>query len=133
MGVKVVETGNMRIRILKSKMEHMADGPDFETIGAMEEVLKAMFVLTQAATHVISGSLKASGTMESDFNKYIWTGRIMYGGALHRTAVPGPPNPLVDYAIYEMQRGGSHDFFGGLPAFDPLFERAFNRFFEENT
>lgn len=99
--------------------------PGFKLVGALEAVLKAAFLDTQARTHVITGSLKASGTTSSDFDGDDWHGQIKYGGAS-----TGPNNP-VDYAIYEMARGGDHDFFGNLPAFEPQFEAAIAKYLVE--
>jgi len=95
--------------------------PGYKLVGAMEAVLHAVFLDTQARTHVITGSLKASGTSESDYDGDGWKGNITYGGVS-----TGPNNP-VDYAIYEMARGGEHDFFGNIPEFYPAFEAAITK------
>lgn len=99
-----------------------AAGPHYKTTVELEALLKAAFVQTQAETHVITGSLKASGKTESDFDGDVWTGNITYGGALWRTPTPGPANDPVDYAIYEMARGGAHDFFNGLVGYEDKIE-----------
>lgn len=90
----------------------------YKTTTKLEALLKAAFEETQAATHVLTGSLKASGKTESDFHDDVWSGTIEYGGELWRTPAPGPPNDPVDYAIYEMARGGDHDFLAGLVGFE---------------
>lgn len=116
--------------ILK-ELDRLGGPPSFKVTHELEAVLQAAFLETQAATHIITGSLKASGTTSSDFtDDRVWEGEITYGGQLHRSAAPGPPNDPVDYAIYEMARGGLHDFFAGLPAFDPAWERAIEMHFE---
>lgn len=92
--------------------------PSYKSTTMLEELLKAAFEETQARTHVITGSLKASGKTETDFGDDIWTGYIIYGGALWKTATPGPPHDPVDYAIYEMARGGEHDFYSGLVGYE---------------
>lgn len=99
-----------------------AAGPSYKTTVELEALLRAAFVETQAATHIITGSLKASGKTESDFDGDIWTGKIVYGGALWKTPAPGPPNDPVDYAIFEMARGGEHDFFSGLVGYEDRIE-----------
>ena len=91
--------------------------------GALEGVLALAYADTQARvprpgaphvlTYVPTGSLANSGSTSSDFDGSTWTGEITYGG-------PSAPND-VDYAIYEMARGGVHDFFAGLPAFDEMY------------
>lgn len=106
--------------VLASLIQKMDDGqkvPSYKVTSGLETVHRAVFVDTQARTHIITGSLKASGKSETDFDGETWTGKITYGGVLWKPAAPGPPNDPVDYAIYEMDRGGSHDFFGGIPSF----------------
>jgi hypothetical protein len=110
---------------LKKYTDSRAKKMPWRTVGKMETILAEAFAQTQAATHVITGSLKASGTTESDFDgKDHWTGTISYGGPS-----TGPNNP-VDYAIYEMNRGGSHDFFSQMPAFEKKIQAALDTFFE---
>lgn len=97
----------------------------------LEALLNAAFADTQARTHVLTGSLKASGKTDSDFDGDEWSGSITYGGELWRTPAPGPPNDPVVYAIYEMARGGEHDFFAGLPGFEDRVGDILNEFFPE--
>ena len=99
--------------------------------GELEGVLALAFADTQARvaspahphvpTYMPTGSLANSGHTQSDFDGSTWVGTITYGG-------PSAPND-VDYAIYEMARGGVHDFFGGLPAFDQLYVEAILAFY----
>lgn len=96
--------------------------PSFKLVHELELVLAAAFADTQARAHVITGSLKASGKTSSDFDGEDWKGEISYGGAS-----AGPNNP-VDYAIYEMARGGDHDFFAGLPGYESKFESAIEKY-----
>lgn len=105
-------------------------GPPHKPVGQLEAMLAAAFAETQAATHVITGSLKASGKTASDFDGDEWTGEITYGGALWKPAAPGPPNNPVDYAIYEMARGGAHDFFGPLVAYEGAVEQILVNYFK---
>lgn len=110
-------------------------GSHYEAVGALEKVLRAAYLETQALTHILTGSLKASGRTQSNYTKRgggEWTGEIIYGGQLHRPPAPGPPNDPVDYAIYEMARGGAHDFFGTLPKYDPAFVKALDELFEDD-
>jgi hypothetical protein len=101
-----------------ARLEEAAKPESYKSTAALEALLAAAFADTQMRTHIISGSLKASGKTETDFDGDVWSGKIEYGGILWKTQAPGPPNDPVDYAIYEMARGGSHDFFGGLIAFE---------------
>lgn len=98
------------------------EGPPHKATVKFEALLQAAYVDTQARTHILTGSLKATGRAESDFDGEVWTGTIEYGGALWRPPMgPGPAKDPVDYAIYEMARGGEHDFFSGLPGFEDKF------------
>ena len=82
--------------------------PPFKTIFQLEQALAKGFAETQAATHVLTSSLKFSGTTTSNFDGDTWEGTVSYGGP--STGVNNP----VDYAIYERQRGGDHDFMAPL-------------------
>lgn len=108
------------IKNWSASLDDVAEGK-FKVTTQLEEVLAAAFEDTQQRVHILSGSLKASGKSESDFQDDEWTGTITYGGVLWATPAPGPPNDPVDYAIYEMARGGAHNFFGGLPPFEDHF------------
>jgi hypothetical protein len=105
-------------------------GPPHRVVKDLELMLASAFEVTQAATHVITGSLKASGKTESDFDGDEWTGAITYGGALWSTPAPGPAKDPVVYAIYEMARGGDHDFFGPLVAYEGKVEDIINKHFK---
>lgn len=105
-------------------------GPPHKPVGKLEGVLAAAFAETQAATHILTGSLKASGKTDSDFDGDVWEGSITYGGVLWRAPFPGPANDPVDYAIYEMARGGDHDFFAPLAAFDGAVELILQEWFK---
>jgi hypothetical protein len=99
---------------------HLADmeSPSFTTIGKLEAVWAEMFAETQIHTHVITGSLKASGHPDTDYDGAVWRGTITYGGP--STGINNP----VEYAIYEMARGGSHNFFKSLPWYHEALKEA---------
>lgn len=105
-------------------------GPPHKPVKELELLLAAAFADTQAATHVITGSLKASGKTDSDFDGDEWSGTITYGGVLWKLPAPGPAHDPVVYAIYEMARGGDHDFFGPLVAYEGKVESIINSHFE---
>lgn len=96
--------------------------PPVQTIAKLEGELNSTFLATQAATHIITGSLKASGKTTSDWdeNTFTWTGEIIYGGA--STGLISP----VDYAIYEQARGGAHDFMAPVTLHEPNFSKIMN-------
>lgn len=85
----------------------------------LEAVLAAQQAATQAAVHIITGSLKASGRAQSQADRHSWTGTITYGGPS-----PGSVNDPVDYAIYELRRRGGHDFIAPAVAMDGDYAEA---------
>lgn len=107
------------------EIDRVASMPDAKMTQSLNAVLDFGFGLTQAAVHVISGALKASGKKETNKERMThgWTGTITYGGTT-----------AVDYAIYEKRRGthwvggsaakGDHDFMRPLDALKPLFTAA---------
>lgn len=101
--------------------------PPVVAIGKLEKLLSATFAATQAATHIITTSLKQSGKVESDFDGAHWEGSIEYGGDS-----TGPINP-VDYAIYEMARGGDHNFLAPAEAAEPAFEAIIAEYFPDEV
>lgn len=105
----------------KARLEESAQ-PHYKTTVELEALLRSAFLVTQEKVHVITESLKASGKTETDFDGDTWTGTIIYGGSLWRVPSPGPPNDPVRYAIYEIARGGDHDFFAGLETFGTQIE-----------
>jgi len=72
---------------------------------AHERVLARQYALGQMVTHVITGSLRGSEDIDSEYRRGVWKGRISWGGPS-----PGNVNNPVDYAVYEAARGGNHDF-----------------------
>lgn len=80
------------------------EGPQEETRTELAAVLAGVFTEIESNVHVITGSLKASGRMNTDVDESEWTGEITYGGP-----APGMPHPDVRYARDEFGRGGSHD------------------------
>lgn len=131
MSRKIVFTSGVSLDEIIKDLERLGGPPGYKVTHELEAVLAAAFAETQAATHIITGSLKASGTTSSDFtDDRVWEGEISYGGQLHRPAAPGPPNDPVDYAIYELARGGLHDFFAPLVSFDAAWQHAIDLHFE---
>lgn len=106
------------MRRVIEEVSRIGSGPSFKTVGALEQVTADGFMATLAAVHVITGSLKGSGRTETEFDGTTWQGTILYGGPS-----PGPNNP-VDYAIYELARGGDHYWFGVLDSFEQSYEQA---------
>lgn len=84
----------------------------------LEVILATAFARSQQEVHVITGSLHASGTIESDLKDDIWKGEIEYGGPSL-----GHKHDPVEYAEYEQRRGGSHDFMASTYPLDSAYGR----------
>lgn len=115
-GIRVDETGLRELEgvlIEFSKPTHLAVTP-------LEVVLASGFVATQEAVHVRSGRLKASGRTHSHFNGTTWEGEVEYGG---------PNGTPAWYGLFELNRGGTHDFFRPLDHMDEAFAEAFSEWF----
>lgn len=85
--------------------------PGFELAGLLESQIHTMFNDTQSIVHVVTGSLRGSGAVETRWlPDNIWEGEITYGGDS-----PGFPHNPVTYADQERGRGGEHDFFRTMP------------------
>lgn len=119
---KISSGGSLDKVIFDMKMHE--DQPTPKAILAMEKVWAEMFADTQVLTHVITGSLKESGTTATDVDENGWTGTISYGGPS-----TGPNDP-VTYAIYEKARGGDHDFFRTLPGYTEKMSEAVKEAFK---
>jgi hypothetical protein len=117
----------IRIEILEddcfSEVSRLERGPTPVDFLKFEAVLDRQFNATQAAVHVITRSLKTSGKQKSNSDNNSWEGEISYGGlaagALH--------NP-VDYAEYELERDGSHNFLAPAERLSPAYVTAINEF-----
>lgn len=79
-------------------------GPGEESHVALNGVLASLFNEIRAKVHVVTGSLKASGRMNTDVSDDEWRGEITFGGP-----APGMAHPYVTYAKEEFGRGGAHD------------------------
>lgn len=117
-GIQITNTGLdelIEALIAFGKPDHIATMP-------LEMVLAEGFVATQAAVHVISGRLKASGRTSSHFDGFTWEGSVEYGG---------PEGSPAYYGIFELARGGTHDFFKPMDLLDNKIENAFSKWFED--
>lgn len=88
-----------------TELDRLADAPSASAVLALEGILAESFAETQMAVHIITGSLRTSAKLDSDFNDGVWSGHISYGGL-----APGAVNDPVRYARYERHRGLDHDF-----------------------
>lgn len=101
------------------ELDRIIDGPSNAAIAELEAVLASQYQKTQMAVHIITGSLKNSGKLDSHITKDSWVGSITYGGSS-----PGFPHNPVKYAHYEQERDSSHDFMAGAYPLDTLYGNA---------
>lgn len=132
------------------ELRRLDDAPDLSTVMRLESLLTAQFQATQMAVHIITGSLRESGKIDSELGRAAWNGEIVYGGA-----APGSVHDPVRYAQIEQQRGpgGSlyrsergwlrggdiegnrnvlHDFMAPVHAFEHQYEDAMLAFLAGN-
>lgn len=95
-----------------SRLDHVPMSVHLE----LEAILALAFGRSQQEVHVITGSLEASGTVDSDLKNDVWKGTIEYGGP-----APGFAHDPVLYAEYEQRRGQSHDFMASTYPMDSLY------------
>jgi hypothetical protein len=89
------------------ELDRLIAGPAGSTLIAMEAALAAGALATEARVHIITGFLKASGTVRSHASADGWDGEIDYAG---------------DPGIFELWRGNTptrHHPSGGHYFFDP--------------
>lgn len=84
----------------------------------LEAILASQFASSQSEVHIITGSLKNSGDMSSEFKDEVWEGNIVYGGLS-----PGFPNDPVKYAEYEQARNFPHDFMAVAISMDERYRK----------
>lgn len=89
------------------ELRRVKDIPNFTAKQKLDEVLEFGLFWTEKDVHIDTGSLLSSGTTESVMLMGRYSGTISYGGFSE-----GVNNP-VDYAVYELDRGGPHDFMVG--------------------
>lgn len=114
----VVRTYWVGLEALEEEIDRvtLVDEP-YRITGPLNEVLYEAFADTQARvaspahphvpTYMPTGKLLESGRVDQTFDGNVWIGTITYGDST------GP----VNYALFEMARGGIHDWFAGLPMF----------------
>jgi len=107
---------------VEKEVDRLSDGPTLEDLLEFERVLIQQYRATQAAVHVQTRSLKSSGKMASSHRGNTWEGEITYGGPSE-----GIHNP-VDYAEYERERDGAHDFLAPAEAISAEYIAAMNKF-----
>jgi len=107
---------------ITAEIDRLSDGPTAKDLLHFEAVLQRQFAATQVKVHKITRSLATSGKMSSDMKGNSWQAEITYGGPSS-----GVHNP-VDYAEYERERDGSHDFFSPLEGMSHEYVAAMEAF-----
>lgn len=106
-------------RALEKEFDRLESLPDAKMNASLDTVLTQGFETARSRVHVLTGALKASGKKTSSSNKSLsrWQGMFSFGA----------PNQGVDYAIYEKERDGSHNFFSQVHLLNQRFIRAILR------
>lgn len=104
------------------EIDRLAQGPTLKDLLEFETALATEFQATQSVVHVITGSLKLSGKVSSDFSNNTWKGEITYGGS--STGIHNP----VDYAEIERERDGGHDYFRPVKGLSAAYISAMQSF-----
>jgi hypothetical protein len=94
-------------------LNRIVRGPGRAAHLRFDQILSQQFGKTQLAVHVITGSLKLSGSQESRGRREGgWRGEIVYGGDFSppSSLQPGPPRNPGLYAGYEFDRGATHNW-----------------------
>lgn len=97
-----------------AELDRLEAMPTSKTVVALDAALESSLEITRARVHVDTGALKASGDAEAKVLPGVWEGSFSFGDS-----VAG-----VDYAIYELARGGDHDFFSKVFLLKKLFVEA---------
>ncbi len=104
------------------EVDRLSNGPTLSDLLNFETVLQNQFNATQSVVHRITSSLALSGKLSSSVKNNSWEGEITYGGQSE-----GIHNP-VDYAEYERERDGAHDFFRPLEGLSEGYVAALESF-----
>lgn len=101
---------------LDKEFDRISSMPTLKMSAALGAVLDAGFKTARANVHVDTGRLKASGKKSTESSKAAskWSGEFSFGDEAQG----------VDYAIYEKERGGEHNFFNQVFLLRNLFRIA---------
>lgn len=100
---------------IRDEFSRLKDLPGLKGKAYLDQALDNYYTMVLVPTvHKRTGSLALSAKKKSSTNKatHNWTGTISLGGTS-----PGVFK-RVDYAIYEFNRGGSHNFFSTRRTFE---------------
>lgn len=112
----IVQRGRDTTERARRQARELSRFPSERTGEELDAVLAATFRDAQGRAHVLSGALRASGISGSENRPGdSWLGRFSFGG------------PGAEHAIFEMARGGEHDFMAGTVAYEEAFEEVIDR------
>lgn len=102
-------------REVERELKRLRNLPTRRDKQKLDRVLEWGLRATQEVVHIDTGSLLVSGRSDSVMMLGRYKGTITYGGPSM-----GLNNP-VDYAIYELDRGGDHDYMSVTHLMHPLW------------
>ena len=105
-------------RELERELSRIESMPNAKMNKALDAAFEFGYAAVKADVHVQTSSLKNSGKKSTKHGASKWEGKFSFGGP--STGVNNP----VDYAIYELERGGEHDFMKSTPLMRPTFVTA---------
>lgn len=100
---------------VERELRRLKNVPTVRDKQRLDRVLQWGLNRTLTDVHIDTGSLFTSGKTESVMRLGRYSGTIRYGGVSE-----GVNNP-VDYAIFELDRGGPHDFMRSTFLLHPLW------------
>jgi hypothetical protein len=105
-------------RELERELSRIEGMPNAKMNTALDTAFELGYETVKADVHVQTSSLKNSGKKSTKHGRSKWEGKFSFGGP--STGVNNP----VDYAIYELDRGGDHDFMKTTPQMRATFVTA---------
>lgn len=103
---------------IKRELKRLRGIPSMSDKRKLDRVLRRGLSDAQSIVHIDTSSLYQSGKVDSALYGKIYIGDIEFGG------FSGGVNNPVDYAIYELERGGGHNFMRKTPDLHPLWIKA---------
>lgn len=103
---------------MEKELDRIGAMPTVTMLAYLDTSLRTSFETTRAKVHVDTGKLKKSGKTKSRSTANQWVGQFSFTAKNKKG---------VTYGIYEIARGGGHDFFRDLVLLKPRFISAIVR------
>lgn len=100
---------------MEAELDRVGSMPTPKMRGLLDAVLKFSFEGTRSIVHIRTGKLEESGNEETSVKEGIWTGQFSF---------PAPNKKGTPYGIYEIARGGAHNFTRNWNTIKPLLKSA---------